>query len=204
MNEGGDTGRRENPARFDLCCSAPSVQPPAEAAEQADGLPNEARFIRGIGAKSRIVEIIPPGERRRALLTPQSRPQYARLPLGFGACMLIRPALALVFCGLAVCAQASGADAALPSLALNPPPPPFSPWSGLYDLGQFTPAPGLGLAKPMSGDVKASEPGDSLTTPGTAKPPAARGAGLDYDLPNDVHLHLSIAGGAVAGGAIRH
>jgi hypothetical protein len=135
-------------------------------------------------------------------LTPQSRPQYVRRRLGFGASMLIRPALALVFCGLAFCAQASGTAAALPSLALNP--PPFSPWSGLYDLGQFTPAPSPGLAKPTSGYVKAGESADTLNTPGAAKPIAARGAGLDYDLPNDVHLHLSIDGGAVAGGAIRH
>ncbi len=123
--------------------------------------------------------------------------------------MLIRPVLALLASfGLACLAQASEMDPQLPSLALNP-PPPSSPWSELYDMGQFTSyaAPGVGLAKPNAspGDVKASQPANNLVnssgTPRAAPPP---GAGLDYDLGNNLHMHLSIAGGAMVGGSIRH
>ena len=47
--------------------------------------------------------------------------------------MLIRPVFALVaFCGLVATAQASDLPLTLPSMALDPPAPPTSPWSGLY------------------------------------------------------------------------
>jgi len=123
--------------------------------------------------------------------------------------MLVKPVLALAFCGLALSAQASGAAASLPSLALDPPAPPSSPWSGLHDIGPFTPyaAPGVGLAKPNSGpgDVRASQPANNLiNSSGTAKTAPTVGAGLDYDLGNNLHMHIGIAGGAGAGGIIRH
>jgi hypothetical protein len=116
--------------------------------------------------------------------------------------MPVKLVLAFAFCGLALSAQASEAAASLPSLALDPPASPTSSWSGLPDTGQFTPyaGPGVGLAKPNSapGDVGASQPAS------TPKAAPTRGAGLDYDLGNNLHMHLDIIGGAMAGGIIRH
>ncbi len=120
--------------------------------------------------------------------------------------MLIRPVLAfLAFCGLVCFARASEMDPQLPSLALNP-PPPSSPWSELYDMGQFTSyaAPGVGSAKPSPKLGGASPLVNNLANSSGAPKPAATAGGLDYDLGNNVHMHLSIAGGAFAGGSIRH
>jgi hypothetical protein len=114
--------------------------------------------------------------------------------------MLIKQVLALfAWLCLVFVAQANDIGPQLPSLALDPPPPPSS-WSGLYDTGQFTPyaAPG-GLTKPNSGIVRASQP---LVDHGP--PDAAATHSLNYDLGSNFHLHMSIAGGAMAGGVIRH
>jgi hypothetical protein len=115
--------------------------------------------------------------------------------------MLIRPVLAVfAFLCLGFSARAGELSAQLPSLALDPPPPPAS--SELYDDRKFAPyaAPGVGLPKPNSTDVAVSR-ANPRSSSGTAKPGPG---GLDYDLGNNLHMHLSIAGGAAAGGAIGH
>ena len=58
-----------------------------------------------------------------------------------------------------------------------------------------SPAPKLGGASPLV---------NNLANSSGAPKPAATAGGLDYDLGNNVHMHLSIAGGAFAGGSIRH
>jgi hypothetical protein len=120
--------------------------------------------------------------------------------------MLIKPVLAfLAWFGLACLAQASEMGSQLPSFALDPPPPPS--WSGLDDMGQFTPyatTGGLAKANASPGVVRASRPANNLVnssgSPKGAPPPGA----LDYDLGGNLHMHLSIAGGAMTGGIIRH
>lgn len=120
----------------------------------------------------------------------------------------MRPVLALLaWFGLACFAQASETASQLPSLALNP-PPPSSPWSDLSYWGQFTPysASGVGLANPntSSEDVGVSQRANNLANSSRTSKPAPTPGGLDYDLGNNVHMHLGIAGGAMAGGIIRH
>src|ERR1700691_5524709 len=114
--------------------------------------------------------------------------------------MLIRPVLALFAWVCLVCvAQANEIGPQLPSLALDPPPPPSSSWSGLRGTGQFTPYAGPGgLKKPNSGIVRASQPRVDHGPPDTGAT-----HGLNYDLGSNFHLHMSIAGGAMAGGVIR-
>jgi hypothetical protein len=118
--------------------------------------------------------------------------------------MLVRPVLTfLAFCGLVCLARASETAPQLPSLALDPPPPPS--WSGLDDAGQFAPyaAPGVGAGKANAGPgvVRTRQSAKNLVnSSGSPKPPG----GLDYDLGGNVHMHLSIAGGAITEGIIRH
>lgn len=119
--------------------------------------------------------------------------------------MLVRPVLAfLAFCGLVCLARASETAPQLPSLALDPPPPPS--WSGLDDAGQFAPyaAPGVGTGKANAGPgvVRMSQSAKNLVN-SSGSPKAAAPGGLDYDLGGNVHMHLGIAGGAMAEGIIR-
>jgi hypothetical protein len=114
--------------------------------------------------------------------------------------MLTRPVLAvLASVCLGFSAQASELSP-LPSLALDPPSSLSS--SKPYDERQFTPytTPSIGSAKPTSDDVGANQ-GNPANPLGTTKPGPG---GLDYDLGDNLHMHLSIAGGAAAGGAIGH
>jgi hypothetical protein len=117
---------------------------------------------------------------------------------------VVRPVLVLLaWFGLACSAQAGEVGPQLPSLALNPPPPPAS--SELYNMRQFSPyaAPGVGSATPNSGpgDARASQAGNKLVNSSSTPKPGP--GGLDYDLGNNLHMHLSIAGAAAAGGVIR-
>jgi hypothetical protein len=120
--------------------------------------------------------------------------------------MLVRPVLAfLAFCGLVCLAQASETAPQLPSLALDPPPPPS--WSGLDETGQFAPyaAPGVGAAKANAeaGVVRTSQSAKNFIN-STGSPKGVAPGGLDYDWGGNVHMHLSIAGGAMTEGIIRH
>ncbi len=120
--------------------------------------------------------------------------------------MLVRPVLAfLALCGLVCLAQASEIVPELPSLALDPPPPPS--WSGPDETGQFAPyaAPGVGAAKANAepGVVRTSQSAKNLINSSGSPKTAAPGA-LDYDLGGNVHMHLGIAGGAMTEGIIRH
>jgi hypothetical protein len=118
--------------------------------------------------------------------------------------MLIKPVLAVVaLCGLALPAQAcDGTASTLPSFALNPPPPPSSSWSSLTaDSETFAisgGAQGVATAKPNAKPGSGADPASNSS----AKTKAAHG--LDYDFGSNLHMHLSIAGGAFAGGAIGH
>jgi len=137
--------------------------------------------------------------------------------------MLTRSFVALVaLCGLAQALQASDVAAPLyPSLALDPPPPPSSPWSGApaggemsvdstvrgfadttdvstgYDVSHLKPYGGAGAV----GSLPAN---DLAKLTGSAKAVGSRGTGLNYTLDNNLHVSLHIAGGTVVGGVIRH
>jgi hypothetical protein len=120
--------------------------------------------------------------------------------------MLIRPVLAFfALCATACLAQASEIVPELPSLALNPPPPPS--WSGLDEMGQFAPyaASGVGAATANAGSgvVRTSGTANNLVNSSGSLKAASPGA-LDYDLGGNVHMHLGIAGGAMTEGIIRH